>query len=231
LGRRWREIRECGHRSAARDGKNAGLGNGRFKIEMVVVAASGVEGSLAGGAAGVALQVLGDGEFGVAGSAEDGRLVPFGIGPDLGGMPGEGNMAILAGVIEAAAPHLDGDDVGGAVVVEAAGLGIEVQSADVWRFCGHGELYSFCGAALSRKGILVAIWMRNNRQPAGSWPLHDISCPSRANGRLEAARRSELRRGEGGGPSRLRVNKPPHSKSEIREWLALCRRPRRKPRR
>ena len=106
---------------------------------MVVVAAGVVERSLAGGAAGVALEVLGDGEFGTASSAEDGRLVPFGLLPDLDGMPGQRNVAILAGVIESAALHLDGDDVGGAVVVEAAGLGIEVQSADFWSFCWHGE--------------------------------------------------------------------------------------------
>jgi len=97
---------------------------------MVMVAAGGVEGSLASGAAGVALEVLGDGEFGAAGSAEDGGLVPFGLRPDLDGMTGEGNMAILAGVVEAAALHLDGDDVSEVVVVEAAGLRIEVQSVD-----------------------------------------------------------------------------------------------------
>jgi len=106
---------------------------------MVVAAASGVEGGPAGGAARVALKVLGDGEFGAAGTAEDGRLVPLGLRPDLDGMAGEGDVAILAGVIESAALHLDGDDVGGAVVVEAAGLGIEVQSADFWSFCWHGE--------------------------------------------------------------------------------------------
>ncbi len=97
---------------------------------MVVVGAGGVEGSVAGGAAEAALEVLGDGEFGTASSAEDGRLVPFGSRPELDGMAGEGNVAILTGVVEAAAIHLDGDDVGGAVVVEATALRIEVQSVD-----------------------------------------------------------------------------------------------------
>ena len=106
---------------------------------MVMVAAGGVEGSLASGAAGVGLEVLGDGEFGAAGSAEDGGLVPLGLRPDLDGMTGEGNMAILAGVVEAAALHLDGDDVCGVVVVEAAGLRIEVQSVDFWSGCRPGE--------------------------------------------------------------------------------------------
>jgi|SRR5215472_8265904 len=104
---------------------------------MVVVAAGGIERGLARGTAGIAPKVLGDGEFGAAGSAEDSRVVPFGLRPDLDGMVSKGDVAILAGVVEAAAPHLDGDDVGGAVVVEAAGLGIEVQSADFWSVCRH----------------------------------------------------------------------------------------------
>jgi hypothetical protein len=41
-------------------------------------------------------------------------------------MVGKGVMAVFAGVVGGAAFHFDGDDVGGAVVVEAAGLGIEV---------------------------------------------------------------------------------------------------------
>jgi len=104
---------------------------------MVVVAAGGVEGGLASGAAGVAREVLGDGKFGAAGSAEDGWVMPFGLWPDLDGMAGEGDVAILAGVVEAAALHLDGDDVHEAVVVEAAGLGIEVQAADFGSVCRH----------------------------------------------------------------------------------------------
>jgi hypothetical protein len=37
-------------------------------------------------------------------------------------------VAIFAGIVDAAAFHFDGDDVGGAMVVEAAGLGIEVEA-------------------------------------------------------------------------------------------------------
>jgi hypothetical protein len=112
----------------------AGLGKGLFKIEMVVVAASGVEGSLAGGTAPAAVKVLGDGEFGAAGSAEDGRLMPFGLRPDLDGMAGKGKVAILASVVVATTLHLNGDDVGGLVVVKTAGLRIEVEAVDFWRF-------------------------------------------------------------------------------------------------
>jgi hypothetical protein len=41
---------------------------------------------------------------------------------------GQGVVAIFASVVDAAAFRFDGDDVGGAMVVEAAGLGIEVEA-------------------------------------------------------------------------------------------------------
>ena len=107
---------------------------------MVVVTAGRIEESLASGAARAALYVLRDGEFGAAGSAEDGKVVPCGLRPDFDGMAGDGDVAILAGVVDAAALHLDGDNVGGAVVVGATSLGIEVQAADFGSVCGHGEL-------------------------------------------------------------------------------------------
>ncbi|HMD09472.1 MAG TPA: hypothetical protein VKH63_18220 [Candidatus Acidoferrum sp.] len=47
-------------------------------------------------------------------------------------------MAILAGVVDAAAFHFDGDDVEWGVVMEAAGLGIEVQAEDFGGEWGHG---------------------------------------------------------------------------------------------
>jgi len=115
---------------------------------VVVVTAGRIEESLASGAARAALYVLRDGEFGAAGSAEDGKVVPCGLRPDFDGMARDGDVAILAGVVDAAALHLDGDDVGGAVVVEAAGLRIEVQSADFWSFSGHRGLSHGFGAKI-----------------------------------------------------------------------------------
>jgi hypothetical protein len=44
-------------------------------------------------------------------------------------VPGEGVVAIFAGVIDAAALHLNGDDVGRFMVVNAAGLRIKIQAA------------------------------------------------------------------------------------------------------
>jgi hypothetical protein len=93
---------------------------------MVVVAAAGVEGGVARGADRVALEIIGDRQLGAAGAAEDGGRVPFGYGPGFEGVVGEGVVAVFAGVVGGATFHFDGDDVGGAVVVEAAGLGVEI---------------------------------------------------------------------------------------------------------
>jgi hypothetical protein len=93
---------------------------------MVVAAAGGVEVGVALGAARVGKEVGGDRQLSAAGAAEDGWGVPFRSGPNLYEMGGEGAVAVFAGVVGGAAFHFDGDDVGGAVVVEAAGLGIEV---------------------------------------------------------------------------------------------------------
>jgi hypothetical protein len=96
------------------------------EIEMVMVAASRVEGGMAHGANRVAFEVGGDCQLGAAGSAKNGLVVPFGLGPDFHRMSGEGVVAILAGEVDAAAFHFDGDDVERRVVVEAAGLRVEV---------------------------------------------------------------------------------------------------------
>jgi len=112
--------------SCWRDGCQSGSWGREREIEMVVVAAGWVEVGVADRAAGIALEVDGDGELGAAGAAEDGLGVTFGLGPGLERMVGEGVVAVFAGVVGGAAFQFDGDDVGGAVVVEAAGLGIEV---------------------------------------------------------------------------------------------------------
>ena len=45
----------------------------------------------------------------------------------------ERDVAVFASVVDAAALHLDGDDVGGGVVMEAAGLRIEVEAVNEGR--------------------------------------------------------------------------------------------------
>jgi hypothetical protein len=96
------------------------------EIEVLMVAASGVEGGMAVRANRVALKVSGDCQLGAAGAAKNGLVVPIGLGPDFNRMAREGLVTILASVVDAAAFHFDGDDVAWTVVMGAAGLGVEV---------------------------------------------------------------------------------------------------------
>jgi len=105
---------------------------GAAEVEVVMAAASGIESGAAMRAARVAREIGGNGEGGAAGATEDGGLVKLGWRPRLEGVVGESVVAILAGVEEAAAAHLDGNDVGGLVVVEAARLRVEVEAVDFW---------------------------------------------------------------------------------------------------
>lgn len=76
-------------------------------------------------------EVLIDGHLAPAGAAQDGLLVPFRLRPCLERMIGQGFVAVLAGVVDAAALHPDGHDVEPCVVVSAAGLRVEVDAADL----------------------------------------------------------------------------------------------------
>ena len=134
-GGRKRRCRPEGRRyTEAEKGRS---GDAR-EIEVMVVAAGGIEGGVAMGADGVAGEIRGDGEDGTASAAEDGRLVPLGLGPRLDGMIGEGDVAVLAGVEEAATFHFDGDDVEGGAIVKAASLRVEIEAVDR-RGIVHGE--------------------------------------------------------------------------------------------
>ena len=104
---------------------------------MMVVAAGGVEGGVAMRAAGIAREIVGDGKSCAASAAEDGGFVEFGMRPGFERMASEGVVAILAGVKEIAAAHLDGDDVESGMVMEAAGLRVEVEAVDVRRRGRH----------------------------------------------------------------------------------------------
>jgi hypothetical protein len=108
---------------------------------MVMVAAGGVEGGVAKGAAGVGFEVGGDSELDAAGAAEDGRFVPFGLRPGFDRVASQGIVTVFASVEEAAALHFDGDDVESGMVMKAASLWIEMEAADFgsgWRHCMSG---------------------------------------------------------------------------------------------
>ena len=109
------------------------------EIQMIVIAAGGVEGGVAMRAAGITLEIGGDGKRRATVAAEDGLFVPFRFGPGFDAVVCERVMAIFAGVIHAAAFHFDCDDIELGVVMKAAGLGIEIEAVDFWSGRKHGN--------------------------------------------------------------------------------------------
>jgi hypothetical protein len=85
-------------------------------------------------------------------------------------MVGEGVVAVFAGVEEAAAFHFDSDDVERRVVMETAGLGIEIQAADIgsgWRHwmkggtrVEHSKMKQAPGRSegRGRAGATIVVW-------------------------------------------------------------------------
>lgn len=80
---------------------------------MMVVGATRIERGVAVGADGIGVEVGVDGELGVAVAAEDGFVVPLGLGPGCQRMIRQGVVAVFAGVVGGAAFCFDGDDVEG----------------------------------------------------------------------------------------------------------------------
>lgn len=87
---------------------------------MIVVPASWVELRLASRACGSTVHIFADSQFSAAHSAENRFLVPLFSGPDFNIVAGQRNMAIFAGIVNAAAFHFDRDHVRRPMVVLAA---------------------------------------------------------------------------------------------------------------
>jgi hypothetical protein len=95
-----------------------------------VPAASWIEGRAANRACETAIQVLLNGHLRPACATKHGGFGPFRLWPDLDRMASQSLVAVLAGVIDTATPHLDGNNVENTPVVSAASVHIEVDSAD-----------------------------------------------------------------------------------------------------
>lgn len=108
----------------------------RFKIKMMMVFAAGIEARAASWALRSTLQIFIDGKFSSARSAEHSFAVPLRARPNGKFVARQFNVAIFAGVVNAAALHFDGDDIECAAVVPAAGLRVEINSAD-FGTCRH----------------------------------------------------------------------------------------------
>ena len=109
----------------------------RREIEVIMMAAARIEPCLACGTLIRAIQILPDTYLPPAISAHHCQLIPFAARPDFDRVVGQGIVAILARVIEAAALHLDSHDVQYLVVMNAASLRIQINSVHGGMEFGH----------------------------------------------------------------------------------------------
>jgi hypothetical protein len=98
---------------------------------MVVVAAPGVELLPATRAARFALHILMYRQLRAASPAKYCLLLPLALRPHLDRMSSQRLMTILASIVNAAALHLDRDDVRRPVIMLAARLRIQLDSAHI----------------------------------------------------------------------------------------------------
>lgn len=84
--------------------------------------ASWIEFRAAGRAARLACHVVVDRQLGSTGAAQHCFLHPLIAWPNFNFVFGERLVAVLTCIVKTAAFHLDGNDVGGCVVVDAPGL-------------------------------------------------------------------------------------------------------------
>lgn len=125
---------------------------------MIVFAAAGIKGGAATTTCVAAREVLLDAHFLSADAAQDGEFSPLRLRPDLDGMVSQGIVAVFACVINAAALHLDRNDVESGSIVSAARLRIEIDSENLWAREYHR---STDYRSASRIALLAAFrWLR-----------------------------------------------------------------------
>jgi hypothetical protein len=108
-----------------------------FEVQVVVIAAAGIELRAASRTGISAPHVLTDGQFGVANATKYRLLVPLTYGPNFNGVIGKLSMAILARIVNAATFHLDGNNVSGSVPVFATSLRIKMDTTHFWKIYRH----------------------------------------------------------------------------------------------
>ena len=77
--------------------------------------------------------VLTDTHFGSAGTAQNRSFFPLRYGPNLDGMTCQLRMAVFASIVMPAALHLDGNDVGGPVIVSTTRLWVQPNTSHLHR--------------------------------------------------------------------------------------------------
>jgi hypothetical protein len=93
---------------------------------MIVAAALGIELRTTTLASGIAMHVLQYCELYTAGAAKDGFLAPFALRPYGDLMIGKQRVTVLAGIVDTATLHPDGNYVIGPAVVLASSLRVKI---------------------------------------------------------------------------------------------------------
>jgi hypothetical protein len=118
------------------------------KVKMIMVSAAGIKPFVTSRAREFALHVLVNRQLRTAGTAKYCSLMKVVLGPNLDWMIGDSVVAILAGVVHAAALHLNRDDVCGPVIMLAACLRVEIDATNLGKIrndnspCGQVTLPS-----------------------------------------------------------------------------------------
>jgi hypothetical protein len=104
---------------------------------MVMISTLGIERRVTKLAARFALHVLADAYLCAAGSTKYCARFPFALEPGIDLMIGEGSVAVFAGIVNAAALHLDRNNVSGSMVMLATSLRIKIHAANFWKSRSH----------------------------------------------------------------------------------------------
>jgi len=151
----------------------------RFEIMVMVKLAAGIELRLTLETPIAALHVLPDRQLDTANSAEDCFLIPLQLGPNFNRVIGQGFMALFASIINSTTLHFDGDDVRGAVVMLATGVGIEINTANCRDFGNHRvvkDMPSIRWLVIPRRNHRSAWLDRQNGSPKSS-AVFDLDRP------------------------------------------------------
>src|SRR3569832_2210064 len=100
------------------------------EIELVMLAAAGIEPCAAMGTAVLAIKIIPRTHLVPAAAAQHGRLTPFRLRPDLGRVTGQRIMAGPAGVIDPAAFHFYRDHIQRRMPVRATCFGVEIDATN-----------------------------------------------------------------------------------------------------
>jgi hypothetical protein len=119
------------------DSTLTGLVLPHLEIKMIMVSTSRVELLPARWASIVAPHVLQNGQLGPACTAKYCLLVPFTLWPSLDLVIGERGVAVFARIVDTAALHLDGNNVGWPVIVFATCLRVDVDAKHFWKTRNH----------------------------------------------------------------------------------------------